>query len=47
MESKKCFHGHTPKDCPKIRLENEKLIYGALLALTTLVVFLCNIGVFK
>ncbi len=34
MEKKnevKCFRGHTSGTCPKVRLENEKIVYAVLL----------------
>ena len=39
-----CWIGYKDGECPKRRLENEKLIYGALLVLTIGVLVFCNLS---
>lgn len=40
---KRCFYGYTKDECPKRRLENEKLFFGILLAIAIAVLVACQI----
>ena len=44
MKNDKCFMGYKREECPKRRLESEKLIYGILLVASVSVLIFCNIS---